>query len=396
MPLISLFRTDPGTVEEFTIQQVVSFSGDGKLKDGSECSREFREYLSKVKSEKLRDYVEQCLSDSFDKSGLVLQDLVNELGRRLDFQVTDGFYSGRRNEIGNDGLWLAPEGNSIIAEVKTTDAYRISMDTVAGYRDSLIRDGQVTEDSSILVIVGRQDTGELEAQVRGSRHAWDIRLISADSLSKLVLLKEDSDEDETGGKIRSILVPVEYTRVDGLVDVVFTTARDVENDIDDSGENSSTENVEEASARSQTTDRAALQALRERLISQVSDAIGDSLLKRTRAMYWTAERDSRVACTISKRYESGPGYWYAFHPKWRQFLAEGKSGRLVLGCMGRPDGFAIPLTTLEPFLDQLNTTTTEKGMYWHIHLNELSDGTIELVIPKRENLSLTEFSVSQE
>jgi len=34
----------------------------------------------------------------------------------------------------------------------------------------------------VLIVVGRQDTGELEAQIRGSRHAWDIRLISAEAL----------------------------------------------------------------------------------------------------------------------------------------------------------------------------------------------------------------------
>jgi hypothetical protein len=77
-------------------------------------------------------------------------------------------------------------------------------------------------------VVGRDDTGELEAQVRDSRHAWDIRLISADALLKLVLLKESADDPETGRKIRSLLVPMEYTRLDAMIDVMFTTATDVE------------------------------------------------------------------------------------------------------------------------------------------------------------------------
>ncbi|NNF24050.1 MAG: hypothetical protein HKN63_04505 [Rhodobacteraceae bacterium] len=187
MPLIALWKTDPGTVNSFSVKQVVSFAGDGSLKDGSECSREFREYLSAIPSEKVRSYVEHCLAESFEKSGLVLQDLVNELGRRLDFSVEDGLYSGKRNQIGNDGLWLAPEGNKIVLEVKTTGAYRMSMGTLAGYRDKLIRENKIDDNSSILIVVGREDTGELEAQVRGSRHAWDIRLISADALTKMVI-----------------------------------------------------------------------------------------------------------------------------------------------------------------------------------------------------------------
>jgi hypothetical protein len=53
--------------------------------------------------------------------------------------------------------------------------------TIMGYRDKLPASGKLTGSASVL-IVGREHMGELEAQVRGCRHAWDIRLISADSL----------------------------------------------------------------------------------------------------------------------------------------------------------------------------------------------------------------------
>ena len=44
------------------------------------------------------------LNGLFEKSGETLQDIVNELGRRLDFEVENGFYQGRTNAVGNDGL----------------------------------------------------------------------------------------------------------------------------------------------------------------------------------------------------------------------------------------------------------------------------------------------------
>jgi hypothetical protein len=159
---------------------------------------------------------------------MVLQDLVNELGRRLDYVVINGRYQGTSNNIGFDGIWVSPEGHTVIAEVRTTDAYRISLETIAGYREKLSATGQINRKASILILVGREDTGELEAQVRGSRHAWDIRLISADALVKLVQLKENTDAAETGRKIRSLLAPMEYTRLDEMIDVMFTTATDVE------------------------------------------------------------------------------------------------------------------------------------------------------------------------
>src|SRR5205085_1386391 len=64
--------------------------------------------------------------------------------------------------------------------------------------------------------------------VRGSQHAWDIRLISVDSLVQLVFTKESADSADTAAKIRRLLTPLEYTRLDDLVEIVFSAAQDVE------------------------------------------------------------------------------------------------------------------------------------------------------------------------
>lgn len=120
-------------------------------------------------------------------------------------------------------------------EVKTTDVYRISLDTIVAYREKLIGSGRIDRSSSILIIVGRDDTGELEAQVRGSRHASDIRLLSTEALLKLVQLKENAEDTATGIKIRELLFPMEYTRLDQIIDVMFTTATDVETILDTEG-----------------------------------------------------------------------------------------------------------------------------------------------------------------
>ena len=81
--------------------------------------------------------MDHCLSVAFPKNGMVLQDLVNELGRRLDYVATNGRYQGVQGKIGFDGLWLSPEGHTLVVEVKTTDAYRLSLDTLATYRARL-------------------------------------------------------------------------------------------------------------------------------------------------------------------------------------------------------------------------------------------------------------------
>jgi hypothetical protein len=228
MPLLSLVASSPEAVRQLTIEQVVATAGDGRLRDGTESQRELREYLRHVSIDALATYADYCLSNAFAKGGQVLQDIVNELGRRLEYDVTNGRYQGTTHAVGFDGIWRDPSGHGLVIEVKTTDAYRLALDTVARYRDQLLSQGVLARPCSILIVVGRADTGELEAQVRGSRHAWDIRLISVDALLNLVRIKESADSQETIAKIRRLLTPLEYTRLDELVDVVFTTTQDVE------------------------------------------------------------------------------------------------------------------------------------------------------------------------
>jgi hypothetical protein len=115
---LSLWNTNPAAVAEFTIEQVVATAGDGSLKDGSLCSKELQSYLAQIQSEKLSLYINQCLSSKLEKGGMILQDLVNELGRRLDYKVTNGLYQGKVNAVGYDGIWLPPEKGTIITEIK--------------------------------------------------------------------------------------------------------------------------------------------------------------------------------------------------------------------------------------------------------------------------------------
>ncbi|MGQ9870462.1 hypothetical protein, partial [Leptodesmis sp.] len=80
--------------------------------------------------------------------GFALQDVVNQLGRRLGFQVVDGRYRGTKGDIGNDELWQFPNGHHVVVEIKTTDAYRIDTKSIAEYRRNLISNGKISEEFS--------------------------------------------------------------------------------------------------------------------------------------------------------------------------------------------------------------------------------------------------------
>jgi hypothetical protein len=372
-PLLSLLQSEPTQVNLLSVDQVLALCGNGKLTDGSGCSLDFREYLQIATSSNLAKYLESCLQGSGDR-GRALQDIVNELGRRLDYGVENGLYQGRPNAIGFDGLWSEPNGHKIITEVKTTDAYRINLDTISGYRDELIQSGRITTESSILLVVGRQDTGDLEAQVRGSKHAWTIRIISADALRKLVVLKE-STERASAAKIHELLIPFEYTRLDRIIDIAFTVAEEAS----DSDATAEIESPEGGAAAAPAKQRRTAADIIEQVRSQIVAALTNKyapLVKKSRALYWSVDKSVRAAVTVSKQYERG-GFWYAYHPAWDEFLSQSSLAFLVLGCIGRDEAYAIPQRWIHSRLKFLNTTERDGEIYWHLYLNP-EDGSLLL------------------
>lgn len=381
MPLLPIFRTSPEQIHPLRIHQIIALCGDSKLRNNSDCSKELREYLSQAASEKIFEYMETCLQFSFENSGFVLQDLVNELGRRLDYSVVNGFYQGRPNATGYDGIWNAPDGHTLVVEVKTSDAYRINLNTIARYREELIAGEKITKHSSILIVVGREDTGDLEAQVRGSKHAWDIRLLSIDALIKLVTLKEDTEE-ETVTKIHELLVPFEYTKLDRIIEVVLTAAKDAGAVIQQEALPALGNNDDEATdaepGKQEKTPQELMAAMRQMILAAVGKRERVPLIKKSTALYWSSDRNLRVVCSVSKHYSRG-AYWYGYHQQWDKFLSEGTNGFFVLGCIGRDEAYALPFDWIHSKLHELHTTERDGTKYWHVHLEEAPSG--DLVMP---------------
>jgi hypothetical protein len=389
--LITLLKNDPAALNKKNIFQLVAMCGDGKLTDGSECSTELREYLHIAKSEHLFAYADSCLAEKFEKSGSVLQDVVNELGRRLEYTVEFGLYQGKSNAIGNDGLWLDDgSGCAIVVEVKTTDAYSINLDTFARYRNQLIDSKKISPSSSILLVVGRKDTGGWEEQVRGSRHARDIRIIGVDALQQLVLLKEAPDFASIG-KIRQLLIPFEATRLDTIIGIAFGVAEDAVAAIED-------ETPDDAEQEHDTTkahEHKSPDIIASTRTSIVEKLIHPPLVKKSRALFWSADKTVRAAITVSKKYPDGH-YWYAYHPDWDNFLGQGTTGLFVLGCVGRAEAFAIPYKWMHSKLDTLNVTEnkTTKRKHYQISVYPKSNGQLCLRLNTGVDEPLESFKMS--
>ena len=283
----------------------------------------------------------------------------------MGYKVTDGYYRGRKDVIGFDGLWQLGGGPSIIVEVKTTDAYRIDLNAIASYRRKLIDSHTIASDnSSILIIVGKKDTGDLEAQIRGSRFAWDIRLISIDALNRLVRLKEEIEDPKIVRQIGEILVPREYTRLDSIIDIVFSTAEDVQKKVEELDEE-----LEEAQQK-ESKPKFTPSKFHDACIERIKNHLQQTLVKQSRISYATPDGDTKVVCAVSRTYERAPGqrYWFAFHEHQRDYLSDGNHAFMAFGCGSPEKIILIPLPTLLSWLEGLNKSDDRN--YWHIDVSE--------------------------
>lgn len=363
MPLLDIWAKTPHQLHDKQVHQLIAFAGTGKLLDESPCSVEFRSFLATVPSRNLKTSSEQCLIQSFQDSGLALQDIVNEIGVRLGATATHGRYRGTKKHTGFDGLWKFPSGQSIVIEVKTTDAYRIDLNTIAEYRRKPIVEEKVTgTSSSILLVVGRQDTGDLEAQIRGSRHAWDIRIISVDALVRLMLIKEEVEDPLIVQRIHSILIPREFTRLDAIADVLFSAAEEIKQDdtpidVQDQSEDAKPDEPKVTPV-----------AFHESCVKRIQIKLGIPLVKRSRAGYSSPDNTVALNCSVSKEHnpDTHPNYWFAFHPHQRVFLKKCTTSYVAFGCGTSNRLILVPYGDFEPWLQSAWTTAKDDRTYWHV------------------------------
>lgn len=384
MPLLDIWKNSPHSVLNMNIQQILSMAGDGRLRDGSECATELREFFLEIDRETLKFYADYCLENSFEFSGFVLQDIINEVGRRFSFDVTHGLFRGRQNKNNADGVWRG-EDWAFIIEVKTTDAYTIDLDKIADYQTAYCTTEEALP-SSCLIVVGRQDTATLEDQVRGSRHNWEMRIVGVEALFEALALKELTEDKTLGGKLIDLLKPREFTRVDQILSAAFDFATDrgqaVENTIEGS------ENLpivaepkaefmpgeEEVIEKKRTiqSDRKSIEQLKVKIASQLKERFNVNLT-RQRSLFESQPSGIRFSVAVSKSYPQKDKYWFSCHIRQLSFLSEAKRGYFILACLDTQRAFSVPVSIMKK-LNEGMLFTVPKGdltkKYYHVVIRQ--------------------------
>jgi hypothetical protein len=212
--------------------------------------------------------------------------------------------------------------------------------------------------------------------------------------------KEEVDDKSLIERIRRILIPFEYTRVDNIVDLVFETQQETDQKAQTAADLQSEEGTESANQKPGTwefTPRDKLDEKRLEIIQSFFKSKNATPVQRTRTNFSDATNQIGVACAVSKRYKRDyQPYWYALHPKWLEFMRSVNEGFFVLGCMDRNEAYALPLAFIEQILEAMNTTEKGDKKYWHVALTMDISGSVALnlsSIGKKIDLAPYSFKV---
>lgn len=386
MALINLWHADRQQIIAKRIDQLIAFAGEGKLRDDNSTSKEFRSLLRAVTSEVLGQWMEECLDNRFSDFGFVLQDVCNEVGFRLGFEVVHGVYRGHHNE-GYDGLWRIPGGKAILVESKASADFSINLNRISEYRKQIAPQlGMHFEDISILIVVGADETSEFEAQVRGSRFAWDIRLLGMKSLFRLLQLKEALDDPIVEKQIQEILIPQEFTRLDRIIDLVFAMAEDAKDE--ESLETESKEEVPESLPDRKRSN------FHDAILPRLEKHFGMPLVKRSRTHWATPDDSILISLRVSKHFVDGNlDYWFGLKQSARDTLKDHTNAYCAFG-LGSPEKVVVlPMSILNKLIDGFFTSTKKDGsvIHWHIKFINTETGVSLMTDRDRKPLDVSKY-----
>jgi DNA-dependent RNA polymerase auxiliary subunit epsilon len=193
---------------------------------------------------------------------------------------------------------------------------------------------------------------------------------------RLVKIKESADNKATIKKIRSILTPLELTKLDFVVDLLASTTEDIREVSETDGE--------QETASEKAPKRFTPVAFNNEVAESVAKHLGKDLKKATRSLYVSADQATAVRCLVSKAHKPGEStyYWYAFHPYYKDSLNEYEKTFIAFGCGSPEKVLLFSLDTFVSWLDNMNMTQVADKMYWHVHFLQSQSGSIKIVFKK--------------
>ncbi len=119
-------------------------------------------------------------------------------------------------------------------------------------------------------------------------------MLSIEALTKLLDLRETVNDNKVLNQINEILKPVEYTRLDKLIDLLFITSQDNQINIEEVIEEISTNKNEN------TTERSLPVNYHDECIQVMSKTLNKTFIKQSKSAYLSSDNLTALTCAISK------------------------------------------------------------------------------------------------
>ena len=104
----------------------------------------------------------------------------------------------------------------------------------------------------------------------------------------------------------------------------------------------------------------------------------------------------RFSVAVSKQYERRDKYWYAYHPRQKDFLSDSSESYFVLGCLDERKAFAIPFQEMNEIAEEMLTTSPkgdESKKYHHVVIREDNGRYYIFAHPTKNEMNINDFEI---
>ncbi len=149
--------------------------------------------------------------------------------------------------------------------------------------------------------------------------------------------------------------------MDEIIDLVFSAAEDVKKD---------EKLLQEVESAEESGKKFTPVNFREACIAKLQTNLKTVLVKRSAALYSSADEKTGVICLNSRKHEQGKHskYWFVFHPHQNETITKYPQGFVAYGCGSADLLVFIPAKQFVGWLERFWTTELEDRFYWHVRI----------------------------
>ena len=208
---------------------------------------------------------------------------------------------------------------------------------------------------------------------------------------RLLKIKETIDEPEVFKKISNILTPKQYTQVDGIIDIVFSTTEDFAEE--ESGIPNDEVKEEDEIDGEPKNKKKKPSHFYQQCIERIESALDCNLIKDSRTSYKDNEKNLAIVCLVSRAYDEDSGFWFSFHNHSKEKLLKVENSYLCLGCGSENSILMIPIQDIMQWLDKLGTTESKGRFYHHLRIKKRNDKFLIKTTKEYENISIHNYLI---